>query len=66
MDSKADRKLKSLIVHNLHFEPVKLTRPAIAKLTAAIQTFARFNNCSDIVIKKSNSKPYLKAIKDLL
>ncbi|HLX66181.1 MAG TPA: crosslink repair DNA glycosylase YcaQ family protein [Puia sp.] len=66
MDSKADRKLKTLIVHNLHFEPVKLTRPAIAKLTAAIQAFARFNNCSHIVIKKSNNKPYLKAIKDLL
>jgi uncharacterized protein YcaQ len=66
MDSKADRKLKTLIVHNLHFEPVKLTRAAIAKLTAAIQTFARFNNCSDIVIKKSNNKPYLKAIKAVL
>jgi uncharacterized protein len=66
MDSKADRKLKTLIVHNLHFEPVKLSRPALAKLTAAIQTFARFNNCSDIVIKKSNNKTYLKAIKALL
>ena len=66
MDSKADRKLKTLIVHNLHFEPVKLSRPALAKLTAAIQTFARFNNCSDIVIKKSNNKTYLKAIKAVL
>jgi uncharacterized protein YcaQ len=66
MDSKADRKQKTLIVHNLHFEPVKLARPAISKLSEAIQTFAQFNNCTDIAIKKSNNKPFLKAIKDLL
>jgi uncharacterized protein len=66
MDSKADRKQKTLIVHNLHFEPVKLTRPAITKLSEAIQTFAQFNNCTDIAIKKSNNKPFLKAIKGLL
>jgi uncharacterized protein YcaQ len=64
MDSKADRKQKTLIIHNLHFEPVKLTKPAIVKLTDAIRTFARFNNCIDIVIKKSNNRPYLKAIRD--
>ncbi len=64
MDSKADRKQKTLIVHNLHFEPVKLTKPAIVKLTDAIRTFARFNNCTDIVIKKSNNKSYLTAIRN--
>src|SRR5580692_1128522 len=64
MDSKADRKQKTLIIHNLHFEPVKLTKAAIVKLTDAIRTFARFNNCTDIVIGKSNNKSYVKAIRE--
>lgn len=63
MDSKADRKEKTLIVHNLHFEPVKLAKPALVKITDAIQTFAKFNHCRDIILKKSNNKEYLKAIK---
>jgi uncharacterized protein YcaQ len=66
MDSKADRKQKTLIIHNLHFEPVKLTKPDFPKFIAALHRFARFNHCTDIVLKKSNSKPYLKAIKDAL
>jgi uncharacterized protein len=63
MDSKADRKEKTLIVHNLHFEAVKLTKPEIAKLTDAILTFAGFNQCRNIVFKKSNKKEYLNAVK---
>jgi uncharacterized protein len=66
MDSKADRKQKTLIIHNLHFEPVKLTKPDLPKFIAALHRFARFNHCTDIVLKKSNNKPYLKAIKDAL
>jgi len=63
MDSKADRKQKVLIVHNLHFEPkVQLTKPTIAKITDAIKEFAKFNQCRDIVIKKSNNKQVGKAI----
>jgi uncharacterized protein YcaQ len=64
MDSKTDRKQKILTVHNLHFEPVKLSKPMIVKIIEAIKTFAKFNQCAAIVIKKSNSKAYLKAIKD--
>lgn len=60
MDSKADRKQRTLLVHNLHFEPVKLTKSAAARLTDAIRTFARFNNCTDIIIAKSNNKQFLK------
>ncbi len=66
MDSKADRKQKTLIIHNLHFEPVKRTKPDFPKFITALHRFARFNNCTDIVFKKSNNKPYLKAIKDAL
>jgi uncharacterized protein YcaQ len=64
MDSKADRKQKVLTVHNLHFEPVKLSKPTLVKIRDAIKTFAKFNQCESIIIKKSNHKQYGKAIKD--
>jgi uncharacterized protein YcaQ len=64
MDSKADRKQKVLIIHNLHFEPLELSKPMIAKITDAIKTFTKFNQCRHIIIKKSNNKQHLKAIKD--
>ncbi|HEV2478366.1 MAG TPA: crosslink repair DNA glycosylase YcaQ family protein [Puia sp.] len=63
MDSKADRKKRVLIVHNLHFEKVKLTKPQIAAIKAAIDAFARFNQCDSVEIKKSNNKGYLTALK---
>src|SRR5580658_4134123 len=37
MDSKADRKRRELVIHNLHFEPGKLTKPMIVKLIDAIK-----------------------------
>ena len=64
MDSKADRKNKILIIHNLHFEKVKLGKAEIEKLTDAIERFAQFNECKEIVFKKSNNKQYVKAIRD--
>jgi uncharacterized protein YcaQ len=66
MDSKADRKQRVLIIHNLHFEPVKLSEAAIDKLVEAIKAFAEFNRCMDVNITKSNNKQYLKEIKDRL
>jgi hypothetical protein len=63
MDAKADRKQKILVVHNLHFEPLKLSKVEIAKVTDAISAFARFNQCQEVVIKKSNNKQYLDAIR---
>ena len=64
MDSKAERKHRVLTVHNLHFESLKLSKPMTGKIIDAMKTFARFNQCEDIVIKKSNNRQYLKAIKD--
>lgn len=64
MDSKADRKQKVLIIHNLHFEPVKLSKPVTGKIIDAIKAFAQFNRCQDIIIKRSNNKQQLKAIRD--
>lgn len=64
MDSKADRKQRVLIVHNLHFEPVKLSDPMIGRITEALKAFARFNQCPDILFKKSNNRQYLKAIRE--
>jgi len=66
MDAKADRKGKTLLIHNLHFESVKLTKPMTAKLCEAIRAFAGFNGCIRINIAKSNNKVYLKAIQQTL
>jgi len=66
MDAKADRKQKLLIIHNLHFERVEMTRPMEAKLCAAILEFAGFNGCTKIAITKSNNKSLLKTIRKTL
>jgi hypothetical protein len=62
MDSKADRKQRILTIHNLHFEPLKLTGPMLAKVSDAIKTFAKFNQCQAISITQSNNKTALKTI----
>jgi hypothetical protein len=66
MDSKADRKQKKLTIHNLYFEPVKMTKPMTAKVWDAIQAFARFNECTDIVITESNNNALLKTLRETL
>lgn len=66
MDSKADRKVRVLYIHNLHFEEVKLTKQAVVKLCDAIKTFATFNQCETVVIKKSNNQLLLKAIRAIV
>ena len=63
MDSKADRKQGSLIIHNLHFEPLKLTKPMLAKVCDAIKTYAAFNRCETITLIRSNNKAALKTIR---
>jgi uncharacterized protein YcaQ len=62
MDSKAHRQERELVINNLHFEPLKITGPMIAKVSEAIHRFAKFNGCEAITIKKSNNKPVSKAI----
>ena len=64
MDSKADRKQGVLTIHNLHFEPLKLTKPMVVKICDAIKTFAKFNQCEAVTIKRSNDKPALTAIRN--
>jgi len=56
MDSKADRKQRILIIHNLHFEPLTLTKLKILKLCDAIKSFAKFNHCEHVLIEKSNNR----------
>ncbi len=63
MDSKADRKQRVLTIHNLHFEPVTFSKAMTGKLIDAIRAFAGFNQCEGVVIKKSNNKQVVKAIK---
>ncbi len=60
MDSKADRKNATLIIHNMHIEPMKLTKPTIIKICEAVRSFAKFNECEVIVVEKSNDKALLK------
>ena len=66
MDSKADRKQRMLIIHNIHFEDIKLTKAMIGKVCDAIQRFARFNQCETITIEKSNNKTLLKTLRNTL
>jgi uncharacterized protein YcaQ len=63
MDSKADRKQRTLTIHNLHFEPLKLTKAMVTKVCDALQAFAKFNQCDTIVLKKSNDASLLKTIR---
>jgi uncharacterized protein YcaQ len=63
MDSKADRKQKNLIIHNLHFESVKITNAMLVKVDEAIRAFARFNHCVGITITKSNNKNMVKMLR---
>lgn len=66
MDSKADRKEGELIIHNLYFEKIKLSKPMLTKLAEAIKHFAEFNECHRIKIAKSNNKEFLKTIRQQL
>ena len=63
MDSKAERSERALVIHNLHFEKIKLSKSMLAKVGDAIMEFARFNECDRIEIRKSNNKEFLKTIR---
>jgi uncharacterized protein YcaQ len=66
MDSKADRKKATLAIHNLHFEPVKMTKDTMAKVCDAIQAFAKFNECTAMTVTKSNNKVVLNTLREML
>ncbi|HMJ70882.1 MAG TPA: crosslink repair DNA glycosylase YcaQ family protein [Cyclobacteriaceae bacterium] len=66
MDSKADRKKKTLTIHNIHFEPVKMTKDMTDEVCDAIGAFAKFNECAAITITKSNNKALLKTLRETL
>ncbi|WP_293782895.1 crosslink repair DNA glycosylase YcaQ family protein, partial [uncultured Pedobacter sp.] len=62
MDAKADRKKKTLIVHNLHFEPIEIDEITIGKFVDNLKEFILFNKCNDVIFKKSNRNDLLKCI----
>jgi uncharacterized protein YcaQ len=64
MDAKADRKQKLMIVHNIHFEPVELNQNRIEKFVQTLKSFVQFNQCRNIIFKKSNNETYLEAISE--
>jgi uncharacterized protein YcaQ len=63
MDSKADRQQQVLVIHNLHFESVKISKPMAVKMATAIKAFAKFNRCTTVEFKKSNNKALCAIIK---
>ena len=62
MDAKADRKQKTLIIHNLHFEHIALTADQLRKISDALKAYIQFNRCHNIVFEQSNRKDYLGII----
>jgi uncharacterized protein YcaQ len=62
MDSKADRKTRTLIIHNLHFEGGSVAPEVVDSIAEAIGSFAKFNQCDSIVISKTNRKQIAEAI----
>jgi uncharacterized protein YcaQ len=62
MDSKADRKNKVLIIHNLHFEDVALDADMLEKLTDVLKEYVLFNGCRDVSFAKCNRPDYLDEI----
>ncbi|HZY79717.1 MAG TPA: crosslink repair DNA glycosylase YcaQ family protein [Cyclobacteriaceae bacterium] len=56
MDSKADRKEKTFIVNNLHFEKVKFSKAMIDKLSTEMENFIEFNKCDKVKLVKTNDK----------
>lgn len=62
MDAKADRKKKTLIVQNLHFESIEIDEIMIDKLIGNLKEFTLFNKCNDVIFKKSNRNDLLKFI----
>lgn len=66
MDSKADRKERNLIIHNLHFEPCNLSKVTEEKLIEAIRSFAKFNECWSISVLKTNNKAFAKKLREVV
>jgi uncharacterized protein YcaQ len=62
MDAKADRKQKTLIIHNLHFEPIEIDEKTIDKFVYNLKEYTLFNKCRDVVFKKSNNSDLLALI----
>ncbi|WP_025144250.1 winged helix-turn-helix domain-containing protein [Pedobacter jeongneungensis] len=62
MDAKANRKQKTLIIHNIHFEPVEIDEKIIDKFVRNLKEFILFNKCQDVTFERSNNSDLLKLI----
>lgn len=55
MDAKAERKSKTLVVHNIIFEPgFKDFKRVLPAFKAKLRVFADFNRCKDILVEKTD------------
>ena len=63
LDAKADRKAKDLIIHNIYLESnFQLSDNFTASLAGKLQSFAQFNSCATISIKKTEACLLLNSI----
>ncbi len=62
MDSKADRKNATLVVQNLHFEPGKLLQDSAEKLAVELRRYAKFNECRELALIKTNDRKKAKDV----
>ena len=63
MDAKADRKQRTLIVNNMHFEKAELNKETLQKLSDAILWFADFNACDRVRFIRSNKPKTMTSLK---
>ena len=63
MDSKADRKSGTLVIHNIHFEKIKSAKSLMTTICDGIRDFAKFNQCQTVAVEKSNDPALLKIIR---
>ena len=66
MDAKADRKQRTLIVNNLHFEGMELNNQALKKLAKAIRDYVRFNDCDHVIFTRTNEPARVQKLKAAL
>ncbi len=66
MDAKADRKQRTLIVNNMHFEKGELNNGVLQKLSDAIRWFADFNVCDRVQFIRSNKPKATASLKKQL
>lgn len=62
MDAKAERRVRTLIVNNLHFEHTRLNHQVLKKLAKAIRDYVRFNDCEKVSFIRTHGKALIQQL----